>query len=142
MEKDYAVVEVVAGETSIELVYEVKIAKYIAHPWVGINDRRVAVNAGRVVVKRGPVLYCCEKAVESLEALDPQFTNEAPVLREDGIIEMKADDGTVYELIEYRKWNNNGPMPMRVWLRQEGVTQDLCDLTGWEGKLYREYVAY
>lgn len=88
------------------------------------------------------MLYCCEKAVESLEALDPQFTNEAPVLREDGIIEMKADDGTVYELIEYRKWNNNGPMPMRVWLRQEGVTRNLCDLTGWEGKLYREYAAY
>ena len=142
IEKDYAIVEVAAGETSIELVYDMKITKYMAHPWVGINDRQIAINAGRVVVKYGPVLYCCEKSAPSLEDLDPVFTNETPVLRKDGIIEMKADDGTVYELIEYRKWNNNGPMPMRVWLRQEGVTQDPCDLSGWEGKLYREYAAY
>ena len=39
-------------------------------------------------------------------------------------------------------WQKNGPMPMRVWFRQEGVPQNLCDLTGWEGKLYREYAAY
>lgn len=36
----------------------------------------------------------------------------------------------------------DGSVLMRVWLSQECVTQDLYDLTSWEGKLYREYAAY
>ena len=55
---------------------------------------------------------------------------------------MPSADGSVYELIEYRKWNNHGPMPMRVWLRQEGVTENKLDLTGWEHRLYKEWKCY
>lgn len=142
VEKNYAVVVVKAGQTKIEIQYSEKITKYTAHPWVSTNDGMVAVDAGRVVVKRGPVLYCLEKAVKSLEELDPLFLDTAPVLREDGVIEMPAEDGTIYELIEYRKWNNRGAMPMRVWLRQEGITENQSDISGWEGKLYREYAVY
>lgn len=141
-EKNYAVVCVKAGETKIKIEYNEKIVKYVAHPWVNTGFGVVAVDAGRVVVKHGPVLYCCEKNVEKLEDLDPLFTDTAPVFREDGIIEMTAEDGTVYELIEYRKWNNHGAMPMRVWLRQEGVTEDRVNLLDWTGKLYQEFAVY
>lgn len=141
-DKNYAVVCVAAGLTDIEIEYKEKITKYVAHPWVNTQAGLIAVDAGRVAVKRGPVLYCCEKEVEKLGDLDPLFTDTAPVFRDDGIIEMTAEDGTVYELIEYRKWNNHGALPMRVWLRQEGVTEDRVNLGGWEGKLYREFAVY
>jgi len=135
VDKGYAVVQIPAGETQITVVYTEKIAKYMAHPWV-------AADAGRIALKRGPVLYCCEKAVDKLGDLDPVFGDASPVLREDGIIEMTAEDGTVWEFIEYRRWNNHGALPMRVWFKQAGHVADTCNLTGWEGRLYREYAAY
>ena len=48
-------------------------------------------------------------------------------------------DGNTLRLIEYRRWNNNGPLPMRIWFRQEGKGGDPRDLTGWDGMLYREW---
>lgn len=75
-----------------------------------------------------------------MKDMDPLFGDSTPVLREDGVIELQARQ--TYELIEYRKWNNHGALPMRMWFRQEGFTADRCNLSGWEGKLYREYATY
>ena len=134
-ENGYAVVKIPAGVTGIGISYTEKIAKIMAHPWVGAD-------AGRIAVKRGPVLYCCEKQVEKWEDLDPILADDAPVLRDDGMIELTAENGEIFELIEYRRWNNRGPLPMRIWFRQKGHTADKSDLTGWEKRLYREYCVF
>ena len=134
-ENGYAVVKIKAGVTEIGISYTEKIAKIMAHPWV-------SADTGRIAFKRGPVLYCCEKQVEKWEDLDPILADDAPVLREDGMIELTAENGEKFELIEYRRWNNRGPLPMRIWFRQKGHRADKCDLTGWEGRLYREYCVF
>jgi len=102
----------------------------------------VGADAGRIAVKRGPVLYCCEKQIDKWEDLDPILGSDAPVLRDDGMIELTAENGEKFELIEYRRWNNRGPLPMRIWFRQKGHIADKSNLEGWEGKLYREYEAF
>jgi len=83
-----------------------------------------------------------EKAIEKWEDLDPILGNHELVLRDNGVIELTAKNGEKYELIEYRRWNNHGALPMRIWFRQEGHSADKCDLSGWEGKLYRTFKAY
>ena len=132
IEKGYAVVMVPAGVTEIEISYSAEPVKIAAHPWVGA-DR------GRIAVKAGPVLYCCEKAVEKWEDLDPVLSLDPPVKNPDGTLTVKTVDGDALTLIEYRRWNNHGALPMRVWFRQSGYDADPKDLSGWEGKLYREW---
>ena len=31
---------------------------------------------------------------------------------------ISCPDGEKFELIEYRRWNNHGALPMRIWFRQ------------------------
>ena len=133
-EKGYAAVRIPAGITEILIKYKADPVKIEAHPWV-------EADRGRIAVKCGPVLYCAEKAVEKWEELDPVLADSAPVLNPDGTITVKTADGESLTLIEYRRWNNSGPLPMRVWFRQEGCGSDPCDLAGWEGKLYREWTS-
>lgn len=132
VENGYAAVPVESGRTEIFLHYKKEICKYAAHPWVNADT-------GRIAVKYGAVLYCLEKPAENVAELDPIFGDAAPTLRDDGVIELADRDGTVYELIEYRRHNNRGAMPMRVWLKQNGMKQNPSDLTGWGNALYREW---
>lgn len=132
VEKGYAVLTVPAGETDVEIWYTAEPVKVEAHPWA-------EADRGRIAVKRGPVLYCCEKPVDRWEELDPVLSSDPPVLREDGTVTVTTTAGETLTLIEYRRWNNHGPLPMRVWFRQEGCVSDPSDLSGWEGKLYREW---
>ncbi len=131
-EKGYAVVYVSSGRTEIAIYYAAEPVKIEAHPWVGA-DR------GRVAVKRGPVLYCCEKAVENWADLDPVLADSSPVLHHDGTVTVEAENGEVFTLTEYRRWNNRGALPMRIWFRQSGHRADPRDLSGWDGRLYREW---
>ncbi len=129
-EKGYAVLPLPAGTTELAIRYAAPPVKVIAHPWV--ED-----DAGRVAVRRGPVLYCLEQP-GGFGALDPVLSADPPALLPDGTVTVRTADGETLMLTEYRRWNNRGKLPMRVWLRQEGLDADPCDLTGWEGKLYRE----
>ena len=130
VEKGYAAVRLPAGVTELAIRYAAPPVKVTAHPWV-------EADVGRVAVRRGPVLYCLEKPGD-FDALDPVLSAEPPELRPDGSVTVRTADGEVLGLTEYRSWNNRGKLPMRVWLQQAGLSQDPCDLTGWEGKLYRE----
>ena len=131
-EKGYAVVNIPAGVAEIGITCRCEPVKIEAHPWVGA-DR------GRIAVRCGPVLYCAEKTVETWDDLDPVLSKDPPVRNADGTVTVKTSDGDALTLIEYRRWNNRGPLPMRVWFRQEGCTSDPCDLSGWERTLYREW---
>ena len=131
-EKGYALVDLPAGKTEIRISYEAKPVKIEAHPWA-------EADRGRIAVKCGPVLYCCEKAVDNWADLDPLLTADDPILNDDGSITVRAEDGRSFTLTEYRRWNNRGPLPMRIWFRQSGLRADPRDLMGWDGRLYREW---
>ena len=132
--KGYAAVRIPAGRTEIGISYRTEPVKIEAHPWVGADH-------GRVAVRRGPVLFCAEKAVDKWEDLDPKLSPDKPVPNPDGTLTVTTADGEEVTLIEYRRWNNRGPLPMRVWFRQDGLKSDPCALAGWDGKLYREWEA-
>lgn len=134
VENGYAVIDLSKGENNISLSYDKKIVKVMAHPYVGADIDRVAI-------KYGPVLYCCEKEVEKWEDLDPLLSENAPVMNADATIDVETDLGT-FKLIEYRNWNNNGALPMRIWFRQSGYKTDKRNLCGWEGKLYRDFASF
>lgn len=131
-ELGYAVVELPTGTTEIQIRYTEKIEKLVAHP-------AVTNNAGRVAIRRGPVLYCCEQKTADGNAPDPVLADTEPVLTEKGTIRCATADGGNVELIEYRHWNNRGPLPMAVWLRQDGSCEASCN---WDGKLYQAYRTY
>jgi DUF1680 family protein len=132
VEKSYAGVVICPGSTVIDIIYDTPAVKIAAHPYVGA-DR------GRVAVQRGPVLYCCEKAVEKWEDLDPVLSTDRPVYNSDGTVTVTSEYGTEFTLTEYRRWNNNGALPMRTWFRQKGWDSEPSDLEGWEHRLYREW---
>lgn len=131
-DKGYAVISLPAGKSEISINYTLKAEKIAAHPWVA-SDR------DKVAVKYGPVLYCLEKEADDFSELDIELDGSEPVMQENGLITVKTTDGASVELIEYRRWNNHGPLPMSVWMRQHGYKSDTHALNGWEGKLYRRY---
>ena len=57
----------------------------------------------------------------------------------DGTVTVTSEYGTEFTLTEYRRWNNNGALPMRTWFRQKGWDSEPSDLEGWEHRLYREW---
>lgn len=123
--------DVKAGD-EISLDIKAHVRRIMAHPWV-------AADRGRAAIKYREVLYCAEKEVKNWEDLDPVLDISDPQLNEDGTVSVTSVDGEVLKLIRYRDWNNNGPLPMRVWFRQSGLISAPGDLTGWDGKLYREF---
>lgn len=132
--KGYAVVE--AGHRAVVTVEMDKpLMKLMAHPYVDADH-------GRVAFMRGPVLYCCEKKVENWEELDFTLGSDKPVMNSDGTVTVKSKDGEEFTLIEYRTWNNNGPLPMRIWFRQDGYVTDTMNTDGWEALLYRPFAEY
>ena len=131
VEKGYAVLAVPAGESETGIAFSTRPRRIEAHPWVEADRDRVAF-------LRGPVLFAAEWE-EGEEDVDPLLSEEPPSPEEDGSLTVRSVEGTRIPLIAYRDWNNRGPRPMRVWLRQEGKTADPRDLWGWDGKLYREW---
>ncbi len=130
----YAIVE--AGKKNVITVEMDKpLRKIMAHPYVEADH-------GRIAFMRGPVLYCCEKAVDKWEDLDFILGDDTPVMNSDGSITVKSESGEEFTLIEYGKWNNNGALPMRIWFRQSGYTSNPMNTDGWDGLLYRTYAEY
>ncbi len=110
--------------------FEEPAAKMTAHPFVTDDE-------GRVAIMKGAMLYAYEGEAESFEAFDPVLDHSAPVLNSDGTVTVRTVSGEKLPLIEYPSWNNHGKKMMRIWLKQEGLTADPEDLTGWEKKLYQ-----
>lgn len=115
------------------------IVKYAAHPYVSADH-------GRVIVKRGPVLYCAEAidndAGDDWDALDFTLGKGPLALRADGSIIGARTDGRPAVLIPYPNWGSRGVTMMRTWFRQAGHHSDPCDTSGWEKILYRSFAEY
>ncbi len=132
VERGYAVIDIPAGETELSVTMDAPVRKLMAHPWVDADT-------GRVAVKKGAVLYCVEQETETWDALDFELDDNLPQVNEDGTLTVTSTDGREFRLIEYRRWNNHGALPMRIWFKQKGHIADKSNLTGWDGKLYRVY---
>lgn len=115
---------------ALTICFDEPVVKMTAHPFVEADE-------GRVAIMKGAMLYAYEGEAESFEAFDPVLDGSAPVMNEDGTVTVKTVDGEELKLIEYPSWNNNGKKMMRIWLKQEGLTADPEDLTGWGKKLYK-----
>jgi DUF1680 family protein len=137
VERGYAVLdrEWKAGDR-VELALPMPVERVVAHP-------KVAADAGRVALQRGPIVYCVEGA-DNGKGLDGAFLSwDAPVTAEPrtdllgGVVVLKADaarldgapdwSGTLYQAappvqavplvaIPYAVWDNRTPGPMAVWL--------------------------
>lgn len=119
-----------ADGDQLAIHWQAPALKLCAHPYV-------EADRGRVAVKRGPLLYCVEQPGASWADLDLELDERAPQLKPDGSLEVYTTDGRAFSLTEYRRWNNRGALPMRVWLRQKGLASNPLDIEGWADLLYR-----
>ena len=124
----------------LEVSCRVPLVKYAAHPYVKSD-------IGKVMIKRGSVLYCAEsidiEGYSEWTDFDISLAEESPLeLCADQSIRAQRTDGTSIRLIPYYQWNNRGSLPMRVWLNQAGLTADQDHIEGWEHLLYRPYREY
>lgn len=120
----------------IELTFEQTVTRLEVHP-------EVADDAGRVALKRGPLVYCLEavdndRPLHQYEDPEPTSTAHRPDLLEgvtviegeasvpdrqgwDGELYRPADETarerTEFTAVPYYAWDNRDPGAMRVWLR-------------------------
>jgi DUF1680 family protein len=139
MERGYAKVKRVwqAGD-KVTLYFPMPVERTAAHP-------EVRINAGRVALQRGPIVYCLEEVdngpvlTDIALPLEPEFeTSFEPELL-GGVTVIKADayrsssdydDPRLYRpftsspqqvqitAVPYYAWNNRGRGEMLVWIRQ------------------------
>ncbi len=91
------------------------------------THQKVAENAGRVALERGPIVYCVEGAdnnfplfdlilpdsSELMANFDPELLGGVVSLSGEGNVKGKAQQ---IKAIPYYAWNNRGINEMRVWL--------------------------
>ncbi len=127
-----------SGDT-IELNLPMKVVRIEAHP-------NVKADAGRVALRRGPLVYCFE-AVDNgghvsdiMLAADPKFKTEHRNDLLGGVTVIKCVDRSGRELtaVPYYAWDHREPGGMIVWVRQDGKSRK-PDTNGpsWKDKLYR-----
>lgn len=123
----------------IRIVMPMPIARIEANP-------RVAADAGRVALTRGPIVYCFE-AVDNaghvkdiVLARDPKLTDEyrKDLLNGLTVIHAIAADGRPLTAVPYYAWDHRAPGEMAVWVRQEGIpTAPKPNDRTWQDTLYR-----
>jgi DUF1680 family protein len=126
------------GDT-VDLRLRMDVQRIEAHP-------RVAADAGRVAIQRGPLVYCFE-AVDNggqvrniMLQRDPKFEIEqrADLLGGVTVIRAQARGGRQVTAIPYYAWDHRDPGAMLVWVRQDGKSREpQADEPGWAGRLYR-----
>ncbi len=123
----------------VELDLPMPVRRIEAHP-------RVQANAGRVAIRRGPLVYCFEEVDNPegvhniLLAKDPEFDVEHRPDLLGGVTVITCSDRTGRRLtaVPYDAWDHREPGDMAVWVRQDGKNRTPeVDDPGWQGKLYR-----
>jgi len=135
-----------AGD-EIELRFEMPVERVVSHPFVGASRERV-------VIQRGPVVYCLEgidhpAITEPVLPASAQFQSEYRPDLLGGVVVVRTTDvsGQPIVAIPYFAWDNRGVDNqaqdwLRVWLKQEDWFQtrqplDEDDLKDWDHVLYR-----
>ena len=80
---------------------------------------RVAADAGRVAVERGPIVYCAEAADNEGRALDLGLADDAQLEAQwqpDLLGGVATVRGGGLSLVPYFAWSHRGPGEMAVWL--------------------------
>ena len=119
----------------VELDLPMPIERMAAHP-------KMANNAGRVALMRGPILY----GLESLDnpTVEPRLGAE-PGLRAEWrgdllggvtVLRFRSADATEHLAIPYYAMANRGNATQRVWLAQNDMPTEQA---GWDGRLYRAW---
>jgi len=124
---------------AIELKLPMKIERVEAHP-------RVEANAGRVAVRRGPLVYCFEgvdneNRVRSIMLPhDPKFVVEHRPKLLGGVTVIKgvARGGRPIVAVPYYAWDHREAGGMIVWVRQDGkLPRPPAAEQDWQNRLYR-----
>ena len=114
----YYTLEIAAGD---RIVYEMRMEIRRVHA-----DPRVAEDAGRVAIMRGPVVYCAEEAdnpgipSEYFHA-DKTLSRSAALTAKyepellDGVVTISGDG---VKLVPYFAWDNREAGAMAVWMRE------------------------
>ncbi len=128
----YVVISEFSGDDRISI-------RFPMDPRVVVADARVAENAGKIAVERGPLLYCAEwpdneggvlnlmaDKNAGFTAKPSQLFGGAYVIEGSARMAQKTLEGPVkfsdqlpLTLIPYHLWNNRGPGEMSVWLPAE-----------------------
>lgn len=128
------------GDT-VELALPMDVRRVAAHP-------KVEADHGRVALRRGPIVYCFEKADNPDGVDNITLPNDAEFEiehRDDllggvTVIHTTTTDGRRVTAIPYYAWDHRQPGPMVVWVEQaeKADRPDAANPT-WHGKLYRTY---
>jgi DUF1680 family protein len=136
-ERGYAVLERVwAPGDRVDLEFRMPVERMEAHPAVGEN-------AGRVALQRGPIVYGVEGLdngddVEILLAAEPDLRTDFRPDHLGGIVEIsgRRADGGRFTAIPFYALANRKPSSQAVWLRQDGKGVSRGD---GDEALYRPY---
>ncbi|MCJ7844006.1 glycoside hydrolase family 127 protein [Blautia sp. AF13-16] len=138
-EKGYLYTEKTVWESQAEFIFEIPLKPVLmcAHP-------RVASDAGKAAIVRGPLVYCLEEAdngknlgavvLDAGGSIEPVFQEDllggtTAVLADAWRVSEKGWEGKLYQpvterlekcrvkAVPYCMWNNRGEGEMRVWLR-------------------------
>jgi len=123
------------GDT-VELTLPMPPVRVESHP-------KVKANAGKVAIRRGPIIYALE-ALDNKAPLpitlpaDPQFKCEhrADLLGGVTVVTGRTADGKPFTAIPFYVLANRDRSQQEVWCVQ---ADKKSDPSGWEGKLYRRY---
>lgn len=108
---------------AVELALPMPVRRVAAHPGVGNND-------GRLAIQRGPLVYAVEAIDNGGRALDLALPADAPLTAEHrrdmlgGVTVVRGQASRASEPLEllavpYFAWANRGPGEMAVWLATE-----------------------
>jgi DUF1680 family protein len=106
---------------SITVEFDMPVERRYAHP-------KVAANAGKVALQRGPLVYCLEKADNPFDlknfmlSVGAKFVTEHVADLLDGVTIIKGLGETKDEqfvAVPYYAWDNREPGEMEVWLREK-----------------------
>ena len=94
---------------------------FAMEPAMKDDHPRVKSNRGRVVIQRGPVVYCVQGADNpglDVHAMSVDRGDMLDVEVEDGFATLtgRTTSGKPFRAIPYYNWGNKGRTPMAVWL--------------------------
>lgn len=101
---------------SVELDLPMPVRRVVAH-------EKVAEDAGRVALERGPLVYCVEQVDNGPDIADLVLPDDAKIVGEHrpdllGGVTVLRGEQPEFLAVPYYAWNHRGPGAMVVWMRR------------------------